>query len=200
VLGAAPGVGKSTLCAGLAEWLSGRGLRVDHFREEEVLSRESFAEVAAEFRAGDLVRLETLLTATASFVTSASADVVIADSLLPYVPSLRAWGYPTETIAEFLSSLSAVVSPVVLYLDGDSLVTLSRAAAREGSGWLDWFVAKLAGYPGSTVHDLRTAAAYLIQERDLTLRLLAGWDVHVIAAGSPEAGLAAARDVLRAYV
>jgi hypothetical protein len=191
VLGAAPGVGKSTLCAGLAA--SFPGLRVDHFREEEILSRPSFAEVATEFRGGGPVRLETLLAATASFVTaSTSADVVIADSLFPYVPSLRAWGHPTSVIAAFLESLSPVVSPVVLYLDGDPAVTLPRAATREAPGWLDWFVAKLAAYPGSAVHDLPTAVAYLRDERDLTLRLLADWDVHVIPDGAPDAVLSAA--------
>lgn len=38
----------------------------------------------------------------------------------------------------------------------------------------------------------RTPAAYLAGERDLTLRLLAGWDVHMLPEGPPEAVLAAA--------
>lgn len=193
VLGAAPGVGKSTLCAGLAE-----ALPADHFREEEeVLTRPAFATVAAEFQAGGPVRLETLLAATASFVASSSSHgVVIADSLFPYVPSLLAWGYPISDIASFLESLSGLIEPVVLYLDGDPLVTLPRAAAREGPDWLDWFVAKLAGYPGSGVRDLPTAAAYLVRERDLTLRLLAGWNVHVLPDGPPDAVLAASLSAL----
>jgi nucleoside-triphosphatase THEP1 len=36
VWGASPGIGKSTLCAGLAERLAATGQRVDHFREEEI--------------------------------------------------------------------------------------------------------------------------------------------------------------------
>jgi hypothetical protein len=36
VWGAAPGVGKSTLCAGLTGWLADAGLRVDHFAEEDI--------------------------------------------------------------------------------------------------------------------------------------------------------------------
>jgi nucleoside-triphosphatase THEP1 len=46
VWGSSPGIGKSTLCAGLSEWLSGAGLRVDLFREEEILTRPQYAEVA----------------------------------------------------------------------------------------------------------------------------------------------------------
>ena len=191
MLGAAPGVGKSTLCAGLAAALP--DLRVDHFREEEILTRPAFATVAAEFRTGSPVRLDTLLSATAAFVAgSADVDVVIADALFPYLPSLRAWGYPTRVIETFLAALSAVVSPVVLYLDGDPAVTLERAVAREGPDWADWFVTKLAAYPDSGVHDLPTAAAYLTSERDLTLRLLAGWDLHVLSVGPPDAVLATA--------
>lgn len=48
------------------------------------------------------------------------------------------------------------------------------------------FVAVLAAAPGSGVHDLATAAGYLRAERDLTLRLLAGWDVHVLPAAAPD--------------
>jgi predicted kinase len=33
VWGASPGVGKSTLCAGLSAQLAAAGLRVDHFRD-----------------------------------------------------------------------------------------------------------------------------------------------------------------------
>jgi thymidylate kinase len=202
VLGTAPGIGKSTLCAALARWLPARGRSVDHFREEEILTRREFAAVATEFRAGGPVRLETLLAAVADFVSSAEADVVIADSLVPFVPSLRAWGYPEETIARFLDDLAAVLTPVVLYLDGDPLTALPRAAAREDPSWLHWFLDKLAHYPGSAVHDLPSAAAYLSRERDLILRLLAAqpWDVLVIDEGNPDTVFRTAQNALTAFV
>ncbi|WP_405950633.1 nucleoside-triphosphatase [Streptomyces prunicolor] len=53
---AAPGVGKSTLCDGLSRSLAGAGLRVDHFREEKILSRSEFAAVAGEFGATGAIR------------------------------------------------------------------------------------------------------------------------------------------------
>jgi shikimate kinase len=83
VWGASPGVGKSTLCAGLSRWLVDEGLRVDHFREEEILTRPQFAAVAEEFKATRAVVLGTLLETTAEFVDSVLAtggDVVIADA------------------------------------------------------------------------------------------------------------------------
>src|SRR5215203_5941645 len=96
VAGAAPGIGKSTLCMAMAAWLSGRGLRVDHFREDEVLTRDEFASVAAEFEGHRAVQLPTLLNAVARFVLSiqdSEDDVVITDSLIPFIPSLLAWGH-----------------------------------------------------------------------------------------------------------
>jgi len=187
VLGAAPGVGKSTLCDRLAAALADRGLSVDHFREEEILSRPAYAPVAAEFRASGVVRPETLLAATAEYVATATGDVAVTDALFPYLPSLRAWGHLPEQITGFLVELARIVRPVLLYVDGDPLAALPRAAAREqDAGWLDWHVGKLAAAPGSGVRDVPTAAAYLRAERDLTLRLLADWDLHVLPAGPPE--------------
>jgi broad-specificity NMP kinase len=54
VWGASPGVGKSTLCAGLSQSLVEAGLAVDHFREEEILTRPQFAAVAEDYRATGL--------------------------------------------------------------------------------------------------------------------------------------------------
>ncbi|MEU0244630.1 hypothetical protein ABZ192_09905 [Streptomyces sp. NPDC006235] len=91
-------MGKSTLCAGLSRWLVEKGLRVDHFREEEILTRPQFAAVAGQFKATGAVALGTLIAATAEFVDSVLAsgdDVVIADALVPFVPTrprtARAW-------------------------------------------------------------------------------------------------------------
>jgi hypothetical protein len=103
VLGAAPGVGKSTLCSGLAAALPGR---VDHFREEEILTRPAYAEVAAEFRAGGEVRPSTLLAATSAFVGRCDGDFVVTDALFPYLPSLRAWGHSPAALASFLAALA----------------------------------------------------------------------------------------------
>jgi len=122
--------------------------------------------------------------------------VVVTDALFPYVPSLAGLGHSPESIADFLESLASIVRPVVLYLDGDPLVALPRAAAREDPGWLDWYVGKLAAVPGSGVHDLPTAAAYLAAERDLILRLLSSWDLHVLPPGPPHGLLLTAAKIV----
>ena len=179
VWGASPGIGKSTLCGGLSEWLSGAGLRVDHFQEEEILTRPQYAEVASHFLATGEVERDALLSATARFadsVRAASTDVVIADALMPYVPSLLAMGHSELAITAFMAGLADILAPlrpVMIFLDGDASVALSRAAAREEPGWLEWYVGKLARYQVQPeVHDIASAAEYLRRERAITLSLV----------------------------
>lgn len=189
VWGASPGVGKSTLCAGLVRWLLDAGLQVDHFREEEVLTRPQFTAVAESFKKTGTVDLATLIAATAEFVDSVLAggdDVVVADALMPYLPTLLAMGHAEETIGAFMTDLTEVlapVSPVVVFLDGDAGAALSRAVRREGKQWLDWYVGKLAAYAVSPpVTDLASATNYLRRERAVTLDTMArnDWKLVVI--------------------
>ncbi|MEK0099730.1 hypothetical protein WDA79_14775 [Streptomyces sp. A475] len=176
VWGASPGVGKSTLCDGLSRWLTDAGLRVDHFREEEILTRPQFAAVAEEFKATGRVRRQTLIAATAQFVDAimtSGDDVVIADALMPFVPTLLAMRHGEEAIDAFMIALTEVlarVRPVMVFLDGNAERALARAARREGEHWLDWYVGKLAGYEVSPpVADVASAVKYLLRERAVTL-------------------------------
>ncbi|MGW4935162.1 hypothetical protein ACWEQH_19395 [Streptomyces sp. NPDC004166] len=189
VWGVSPGVGKSTLCTGLSKWLADTGLRVDHFREEEILTRPQFAAVAEEFKATGRIALGTLIEAAAKFVDAVVAsgdDVVIADALMPFVPTLLAMGHGEKTIDAFMTDLTAVlaqVRPVMVFLDGNAESALSRAAAREGERWLDWYVGKLASYQVSPpVADVASAVQYLLRERAVTLGAARrkDWDLIVI--------------------
>ncbi len=189
VWGAAPGIGKSTVCAGLAGWLTQAGNRVDHFAEEEIFTRPEFADVAAYFLATRRVDPRMLLAAGSRFATSvlaANVDVVVADAQVPFVPSLLAVGCSDQQVRQFVADLTAElapVEPVLLFLDGDAATALARAEAREGPGWLKWYTSKLASYglmpePAG----LSSAVAYLERERALTLSSArqAGWSVMVI--------------------
>ncbi|MFF1699410.1 hypothetical protein ACFVXC_38270 [Streptomyces sp. NPDC058257] len=189
VCGASPGMGKSTLCGGLARWLSDTGLRVDHFHEEEILTRPQYAAVAEEFKATGTVGLGTLTAATAEFVHAVVAsgdDVVVADALVPYVPTLLAMGHGEEAIDAFMTDLTEVlapVGPVMVFLDGNAASALPRAANREGEQWLDWFVGKLSRYEVTPpVTDVASAVRYLLRERAVALGAVRrkGWGLAVV--------------------
>lgn len=192
VLGSSPGIGKSTECVRLRDRYLAEGLRVDHFEEKEIRTRQEYAPVWASYQKSGTVSAELFLSSTEAYVkwlVTEGYDVAITDALLPYLPSLFAFGMSEQAAADFLVSLRTVLEPVdfeILYLDGDPLWALRRAGEREGPDWLDWFVAKLAGYATKQpVHDLESAAAYLRAERDMTLKLLrnAGLRVDVRALG-----------------
>lgn len=194
VAGASPGAGKSTLCAGIVDWLRGRGLRVDHFKEADVLTRDAFAPLAHEFTTTGEVQLHTLLETTSAYLTDVEqqdVDVAVTDALVPFVPSLMGWGHSETVIGDFLDDLAeriAVSDPVVVYLDDDPDAAVPRAVKREGPAWQDWLVNKLSQYPVEPkVHDVRSACDYLHYERDVTLRLLTDlpWEVVVIDQTDP---------------
>lgn len=154
-----------------------------------MLSRHEFAAVAAEFGAAGVVRPRTILdaiSAYADWLRRHGTAVTVADSLVPFVSSLLAWGHDHDAIAAFLTDLRERMSHLrvlIIYLDGDPRVALRRAADREGAQWLDWFIGKLARYQvAPAVTDFSTACAYLGWERDTTIRLLerGGWPVAVI--------------------
>jgi hypothetical protein len=212
VWGVAPGAGKSTLCCALSAALADAGLRVDHFREEEILTRPEFGGVAGEFRRTGAVELPALLAASTRFaaaISAGGADVVVADALAPFVPTLLALGHGDQAIAAFTAELAGIlsgVSPVLVYLDGTPGTALARAAQREGPRWLAGYLAKLARYGvRPPVRDLASAIAYLRRERAVTLGAARqmGWPlVHVDGATELPPGqvLAIAQHGLRPWL
>jgi hypothetical protein len=186
VFGASPGIGKTTLTRQLASDAERLG-RVDRFNEEDILTRSEFALVASQFRATGIVDLDVLLAASERFVASSMAyDVVVTDTLFPFVPSLVAWGHDEDTIRAFLVRLGTIlepISPIVVYLDGDPGDALPRAASRSGQAWMENFLAKTSTYKVTPpVRGLEGTIGHLRRERDITLRSMidAGYTVVTI--------------------
>jgi hypothetical protein len=190
VVGSSPGVGKSTLCRAVAGWFTSGGALVDHFEEADILSRPSFRAVAEEFAGGrGAVRPRTLVDASRAYAEetrAAGVDVLVTDALIPFVPSLVAWGHDERAIAQVVADLEEAVRPTrvtVVYLRDVPEKALGRAIAREGPQWAQWYVGKLGDSPGTrAVKDVASAADHLRAEMELTLRLLATtrWNVIVV--------------------
>lgn len=186
--GVAPGIGKSTLAAALAVRLHERGSVVEHFREEDILSRPAFGAVARQFQETGRVEPVLLLSATERYLRDLRHDgvgVAVLDSLLPFVPSLLAWGHDLPTITAFVRDLTGILAqtrPLLVYLYGPVGAALERAVHREGEAWLSWLIGRYAG-AADPVTDLPSLHAHLDSRRRLTLRMLAdcGWNLLVVA-------------------
>lgn len=190
VNGVAPGVGKSRLCNALGLRLSEAGWHVAQFPEEQILLHPVFAEVAAQFTSTGVIDPGVLVEASVTYLTQtadAGADVVVLDALIPYVPSLLAFGHDEEAINTIVAELTARITPtpvLAIFLDGDPDRALRRAVTREPDGWLDWFTAKLVRYRQiSPDHSLEQVHAYLADVRGTTLRVLRRqpWALLVLA-------------------
>jgi len=184
------------LAASLAAAIDAGGRRVELFREEDIRRHPAFAAVVREFGAADEVRLGTLVAAAAEYVRSARrarADVFVLDALFPYLPSLLAWGYSDDEIADVFARLAAVFegfSVVEVHLDADARSALARADAREGGDWLGNHIAKVSRYrTARQVVTLDDVVAYYGEaaQRSQALLARAPWPVAWICADGGEA-------------
>lgn len=109
--------------------------------------------------------------------------------LLPYLPSLLAWGFSDAEIADLFAEIAEACSGIQLlqiHLTGSAKLCLPRAIDREEPSWLDWMIAKVAQYEdvGAPVTDLASLIQYFDSADRRTSKLLADtpWPVVVIDA------------------
>jgi hypothetical protein len=184
----APAVGASTLARGLRDVFA-RDQRVDLVEEDEVLTRPAFAPMARELAVTGACGTATLVGCVTDFIRESATsdyDVVVCDSLFPFVRSLSDWDNGEIAIDGFLAQCTEAIGLTpftVVYLDADIPSALRNAAEREPDGWLDWYITNLirdeaAG--NATPFDL--AAGVLEREREIALGLMAKhrWDVRRI--------------------
>jgi hypothetical protein len=201
VTGVAPAVGTSTLARGLRDWFTSCDLQVDLVEEDEVLTRPVFAPMARELAVTGSCTISTLAECVTSFAQESAesgADLVVCDSLFPFVRSLSDWDNGEIAIDGFLAECTEAIGSVpftLLYLDGDIHAALRNATRREPAGWLEWYLTNLIrNEQTSNATHLDLAAGVLDRERELALRLMAGhgWDVRRI----PETDLLTVDEVL----
>lgn len=157
VSGAGPGLGKSTLVTGLVSALRAAGEPVEHFAEEDILSRPEFAVVAGTFVRDGIVPPERLLT----------------DALFPFSTSLFVWGHREPAIARFLRTLAAPLpaSAILIYLD-----------AMSGRLWKAW-----PGNAGRRRWWARLVGLFTAErEATLRALRAADWPVVVVAGSADE--------------
>ena len=191
ITGASPGLGKSTLARRLGESSHAADREVVVFLEAMIGDRVEFANVMATFRSTGAATRAELVEATRRFADTYRDRpvMVVQDMLLPYLPSLLAWGYADVEIVELFSEITAAcagVQLVQIHLDGAPARSLPRAIEREDASWLDWMIAKVSRYADVTapVTDLASLIEYFEHARRRTHTLVASapWPVVVIDA------------------
>ena len=191
VTGAAPGLGKSTMARCLGGRLEAGGREVVTLLESVIAERDEFADVMSSFRSTGTATGAALVEATRRLAaTFRERDaIVVQDMLLPYLPSLFAWGFSDEDIVDLFARISAACSGVELvqvHLDGSSALSVPRAVEREGLSWLDWLIAKVDRYADASapVTDLASLVEHLerARRRARTLLAEAPWPVVVVDA------------------
>ena len=141
--GAVPGLGKTTLVRRLG------GGDVVTLLEDEIAGRPELADVMESFRRTGSATRELLLEATARLAATSRGrgpTVVVQDMLLPFTPSLLAWGWSDDEIVRFFGEIREActgIELVELHLDGPARPALDRAIAREDDGWLAWMIDKV---------------------------------------------------------
>jgi hypothetical protein len=192
VNGAVPGLGKSTLAKGLADRLRHSGFDVELFEEHEILVRPEFEALVGEWRSTDRVSFATLIASTNAYLDSCrrrAAGACVLDSLLPFLPSLLAWGCSDSEIDAFFRQLDLDLDGfevLHIQLEGDVKRALQRATEREDDEWLKRFVTKVGGYEEQrgSAHDFESVVAYLTTATKRSNELLsrAPWRVWFVDA------------------
>ncbi len=199
VFGAAPGIGKSSLCSALAR-------RSHRTASVSSTSRKSTSSAVPNSRRSQRNSPTTARSPRrnssmrpSAISTMSDADVVVMDALIPYVPTLLALGYDQPSIDRIIDDAGRTHRrdpDLFVFLDGDPAAALTRAIARERPGWIDAYGAKLARY-GLTQADPDVGAmcAYLRRERDEMLRTVRrqAWDLCLI----PDATSLTAGEILQ---
>ncbi len=136
----------------LADAFDADNRRVELFREEDIRRNAAFRQVMYEFDSMGEVQRATLLSAAAGYLASIrerGSDVVVLDALLPYLPSLLAWGDTDDDIGNFFDRLAELFdgfAVLEVHLLANPRVALARAAQREGGAWLENHIAKVSGF------------------------------------------------------
>lgn len=198
VTGSAPGLGKTSLAHWLVSHLENESRNVGLFEEADILDRSEFADLISIWCRNEVPNLDVVLDAASAYLDTcraSTAQVLVQDALFPFLASLLAWGYPDDRIMEFCGELAERASDfelVQVHLSDDPSVSIPRAAAREGPGWLETMVARASAWPaGASVKDLNSLAAYFRANDQRAHRILrsAPWRVLFVGADRPECGV-----------
>ena len=209
VYGASPGTGKSTLSSRLRQALADDGQPVQWLYEDDVLHVDYFAPVMTYMRGeGALEMPDACLAATANLIAAcAEGDtIVISDSILPYYDWLFAADYAYPAVSTFSATLYELLRPLhplVVYLQANVEIALTRAVAQRGAAWLHDNIAFMNTWVANQsqpISDLASAIAYIRRADERKVQLFSEWPGDVFWLDSMVHSAAACVSTLLTYL
>ncbi len=143
IYGAGSGFGKSTLGLALSRSLLELGQEADFFEEHDISGMKTMDKYVSRVHDGDGDDTETLLACCGALAAELLADgantkTVIMDSLLPGWDWLSAADCDRQPMHRFTIDLCSVLkdlNPLLVIVEGDIHLALSRACKDRGDEW-----------------------------------------------------------------
>lgn len=201
-----PGAGKSSLAEDLSKWLIGQGAKVDLIPEEDIFTRNEFADVGQAFKSRAWPSGDMMLAAYQNILETAhrQSQWVIADwncvgmiEDLPWAqlnpatqatfqPEARADMNILTTHAQSVRTLASIFEPMLFVLKVPYRIAALRAAAERGQAWIERYAA-LAQEGDPNEPPLDRIIRWYQESRPhnddiLTAHIRAGWSIAEVDA------------------
>ena len=196
--GPGSGSGKSTLSRLIHDTLQQRGIKTKYIAEGDVLHLEAFAPYVEAVKQNNPGDVKVLLSSCKRFIDACnqSDQVYVVDSILPCTDWLVTAGCTKQQIRQFntqLNRLMTRLSPIQIFLTGDTEIFLKRAITDRGENW----AIRLAQERCNS-NDLRHLIAYFNEMKEVAFELLAEWQFKKIVLDTTKCDLpTCAKEILK---
>ena len=173
--GPGSGSGKSTLSRLIHDELRQKGVKTKYVAESDVLRLDAFSLYVEEVKRNNPGDVKALLLSCERFIAACdqSDQVYVVDSILPCTDWLVTAGYTRQQIERFnieLNRLMTKLSPIQIFLTGDTEIFLTRAIKDRGENW-----AKYLAQERCNSDDIRDLIVYFNEMKEVACELLAEW-------------------------
>jgi DNA polymerase III delta prime subunit len=179
--GAGSGMGKSTLARAIAEHLLLRNIRTRFVEEHEVLEIPEFQDYVRQVEQGNGDDSDTLANCCAAYIRYLETrlpEIAVMDSFFPCWDWLLSADCSTKKVLRFTDFLSLQLkklNPILIIVEGDNELALSRAIATRGKAWALDLAEKRTG-----VRQVSALVNYQLRLREAMETCLGSWPHKVI--------------------
>ena len=178
--GPGSGSGKSTLSRLVHDVLQQRGVKTKYVAESDVLHLDAFAPYVEAVKQNNPGNVKVLLSSCKRFINTCtqSDQVSVVDSILPCTDWLVTAGCTKQQIKHFnaqLNRLMTKLSPIQIFLTGDTDIFLTRAIKDRGENW-----ARSLAQERCNSDNIRDLIIYFNEMGEVACDLLTEWPFEKI--------------------